>query len=123
MCGDGTNDVGALKHAHIGTIYEAARLKARVPLYEPSTVCSDHPFSSGVALLANAPERMPERKKRGKEKEAPAVEPRPLPPVSSGSKLSSRAARQRAMTQREEQLAAQKVGFFKKGLLSDSARN
>lgn len=79
MCGDGTNDVGALKHAHIG-----------------------------VALLANAPERMPERKKRGKEKEAPAVEPRPLPPVSSGSKLSSRAARQRAMTQREEQLAAQK---------------
>ncbi|KAL6103090.1 atp13a1 [Pungitius sinensis] len=79
MCGDGTNDVGALKHAHIG-----------------------------VALLANAPERMPERKKRGKEKEAPAVEPRPLPSVSSGGKMSSRAARQRAMTQREEQLAAQK---------------
>ncbi|XP_031723875.1 endoplasmic reticulum transmembrane helix translocase [Anarrhichthys ocellatus] len=79
MCGDGTNDVGALKHAHIG-----------------------------VALLANAPERMPERKKRGREKEAPAAESRPLPPVGSGGKLSSRAARQRAMTQREEQLAAQK---------------
>uniref|UniRef100_A0A8C3ALA2 Endoplasmic reticulum transmembrane helix translocase n=1 Tax=Cyclopterus lumpus TaxID=8103 RepID=A0A8C3ALA2_CYCLU len=79
MCGDGTNDVGALKHAHIG-----------------------------VALLANAPERMPERKKRAREKEVPIVESRPLPPVSSGGKLSSRAARQRAMTQREEQLAAQK---------------
>ncbi|CAB1449709.1 unnamed protein product [Pleuronectes platessa] len=79
MCGDGTNDVGALKHAHIG-----------------------------VALLANAPERMPEKKKRGREKEAPVVEPRPLPPVSSVGKLSSRAARQRVMAQREEQLAAQK---------------
>uniref|UniRef100_A0A6Q2ZPZ3 Endoplasmic reticulum transmembrane helix translocase n=1 Tax=Esox lucius TaxID=8010 RepID=A0A6Q2ZPZ3_ESOLU len=63
MCGDGTNDVGALKHAHIG-----------------------------VALLANAPERIP-----------------PIPPVSSsGVKLTSRAARQRVMAQREEQLAAQK---------------
>uniref|UniRef100_A0A667XLC9 Endoplasmic reticulum transmembrane helix translocase n=1 Tax=Myripristis murdjan TaxID=586833 RepID=A0A667XLC9_9TELE len=67
MCGDGTNDVGALKHAHIG-----------------------------VALLANAPERMPEKKKRGREKETSTAESRPLPPVtSSGSKLSSRAARQR----------------------------
>ncbi|XP_068193004.1 endoplasmic reticulum transmembrane helix translocase isoform X1 [Antennarius striatus] len=78
MCGDGTNDVGALKHAHIG-----------------------------VALLANAPERMPEKKRRGREKDA-AAESRPLPPVSSGGKLSSRAVRQRVMAQREEQLAAQK---------------
>uniref|UniRef100_A0A8B9H6K0 Endoplasmic reticulum transmembrane helix translocase n=1 Tax=Astyanax mexicanus TaxID=7994 RepID=A0A8B9H6K0_ASTMX len=67
MCGDGTNDVGALKHAHIG-----------------------------VALLANAPERLPEKKKRGRDKEAPAADPRPMPPISSsGGKLSSRAARQR----------------------------
>ncbi|XP_057672946.1 manganese-transporting ATPase 13A1 [Corythoichthys intestinalis] len=79
MCGDGTNDVGALKHAHVG-----------------------------VALLANAPERMPEKKKRSREKEAPAVESRPLPPVNSGGKPSSRGARQRMMAQREEQLAAQK---------------
>lgn len=79
MCGDGTNDVGALKHAHIG-----------------------------VALLANAPERMPEKKKRGREKESSTSETRPLPPVTSGGKLSSRAARQRVMAQREEQLAAQK---------------
>ncbi|XP_077069665.1 endoplasmic reticulum transmembrane helix translocase [Siphateles boraxobius] len=79
MCGDGTNDVGALKHAHIG-----------------------------VALLANAPERMPEKKKRSKDKEF-SVDARPGPPVpSSGVKLSSRAARQRMMAQREEQLAAQK---------------
>ncbi|KAM6904513.1 endoplasmic reticulum transmembrane helix translocase [Xenentodon cancila] len=79
MCGDGTNDVGALKHAHIG-----------------------------VALLANAPERIFEKKKRGREKEASTSEPRSLPPVSTGGKLSSRAARQRVMAQREEQLAAQK---------------
>ncbi|XP_061605171.1 manganese-transporting ATPase 13A1 [Phyllopteryx taeniolatus] len=79
MCGDGTNDVGALKHAHIG-----------------------------VALLANAPERMPEKKKRGREKDVPAAESRPLPPVNAGGKPSSRGARQRMMAQREEQLAAQK---------------
>ncbi|RXN04414.1 manganese-transporting ATPase 13A1 [Labeo rohita] len=78
MCGDGTNDVGALKHAHIG-----------------------------VALLANAPEHMPEKKKRSKDKEYSSGEPRP-PVPSSGVKLSSRAARQRMMAQREEQLAAQK---------------
>ncbi|MED6269558.1 hypothetical protein CHARACLAT_000685 [Characodon lateralis] len=79
MCGDGTNDVGALKHAHIG-----------------------------VALLANAPERLPEKKKRVREKETAISDSRPVPPVSSSVKLSSRAARQRVMAQREEQLAAQK---------------
>lgn len=62
-------------------------------------------------MLANAPERIPDKKKRGKEKEkeTPPAETRPVPPVSSGGKLSSRAARQRVMAQREEQLAAQKV--------------
>lgn len=57
---------------------------------------------------------MPEKKKRGREKEASATESRPLPPVGSGGKLSSRAARQRVMAQREEQLAAQKVCIFRK---------
>lgn len=69
-------------------------------------------FPTGVALLANAPERLPEKKKRGREKEASTSEPRPLPPVGSGGKQSSRAARQRIMMQREEQLAAQKVLYF-----------
>ncbi|XP_057202665.1 manganese-transporting ATPase 13A1 isoform X2 [Triplophysa rosa] len=80
MCGDGTNDVGALKHAHIG-----------------------------VALLANAPERIPEKRKRNKDKEGSSVDPRPaLPVTSSGMKLTSRGARHRLIAQREEQLAAQK---------------
>uniref|UniRef100_A0A3P9JXX7 Endoplasmic reticulum transmembrane helix translocase n=1 Tax=Oryzias latipes TaxID=8090 RepID=A0A3P9JXX7_ORYLA len=79
MCGDGTNDVGALKHAHIG-----------------------------VALLANAPERMPERKKQSRGKEVSTSESRSLPVVGSGTKPSSRAAKQRVMAHREEQLAAQK---------------
>lgn len=76
-------------------------------------------FFLGVALLANAPERIPEKKKRGREKEALTAESRPLPPVTSG-KPSSRAARQRLMAQREEQLAAQKVCIFRKGLLFHS---
>lgn len=66
-------------------------------------------FVIGVALLANAPERVPEKKKRGREKEAVIAESRHFPPASSTSKTSSRAARQRVMAQREEQFAAHKV--------------
>ncbi|TRY56746.1 hypothetical protein DNTS_004718, partial [Danionella cerebrum] len=63
----------------------------------------------GVALLANAPERLPEKKRKSKEKEFSSIEPKPsLPTPPAGVKLSSRAARQRVMAQREEQLAAQK---------------
>lgn len=72
-----------------------------------------HLCLSGVALLANAPERIPEKKKRNKDKEGSSVDPRPAPPVtSSGMKLSSRGARHRLIAQREEQLAAQKVFSF-----------
>ncbi|XP_004705288.2 endoplasmic reticulum transmembrane helix translocase [Echinops telfairi] len=71
MCGDGTNDVGALKHADVG-----------------------------VALLANAPERVVERRRRP---------PRDGPNMSSGVRGSSRGARQRlGLPPPEDQSASQR---------------
>ncbi|KAF0875005.1 AT131 ATPase, partial [Crocuta crocuta] len=74
MCGDGTNDVGALKHADVG-----------------------------VALLANAPERVVERRRR----------PRDSPILSnSGVRATSRGAKQRSgLPPPEEQLASQRVSL------------
>ncbi|XP_008154566.2 endoplasmic reticulum transmembrane helix translocase isoform X1 [Eptesicus fuscus] len=71
MCGDGTNDVGALKHADVG-----------------------------VALLANAPERVVERKRR----------PRDSPVLSnSGVRATSRASKQRlGLPPPEEQSTSQR---------------
>ncbi|KAH3794144.1 endoplasmic reticulum transmembrane helix translocase-like [Dreissena polymorpha] len=82
MCGDGTNDVGALKHAHVG-----------------------------VALLANAPERMPESRHK-KEKEEPSdltsnATDRQISPRGLAGKQ-SRVAKQRAIARGDNMAPAQK---------------
>ncbi|XP_035683849.1 manganese-transporting ATPase 13A1-like isoform X2 [Branchiostoma floridae] len=89
MCGDGTNDVGALKHAHVG-----------------------------VALLSNAPERMPDRsRKEDKEKEPKDNKPvnNKLHHPQSAPRGSSRAAKNRAIA-RGENLAGSKSAQMQKKL-------
>lgn len=62
-----------------------------------------------MALLANAPERLPERKKRPRD--GPSEFRPAAAPLGSGTvKPTSRGAKHRVMSQREEQLAVQRVG-------------
>ncbi|XP_060069748.1 endoplasmic reticulum transmembrane helix translocase-like [Ylistrum balloti] len=87
MCGDGTNDVGALKHAHVG-----------------------------VALLCNAPEKPPERRKRRPIDEGSSVDgdagsnenQNDKHSLTSRSKGGSRAAKQRAIARGDNLAPAQK---------------
>ncbi|XP_046376325.1 endoplasmic reticulum transmembrane helix translocase-like [Haliotis rufescens] len=84
MCGDGTNDVGALKHAHVG-----------------------------VALLANAPERLPDKKRRRDENSSSVDGETPNDKLQmmsqrGGGKVSGRAAKQRAIARGDNLAPAQK---------------
>nr|XP_026245759.1 manganese-transporting ATPase 13A1 isoform X3 [Urocitellus parryii] len=85
MCGDGTNDVGALKHADVG-----------------------------VALLANAPERVVERRRR----------PRDSPVLNnSGIRATSRTAKQRSgLPSSEEPPTSQRVSLWREMLVPTLAR-
>ncbi|KAL4219329.1 hypothetical protein ACF0H5_021909 [Mactra antiquata] len=84
MCGDGTNDVGALKHAHVG-----------------------------VALLTNAPERMPDKKQK-KEREEETNPNSPNNTIADKmagkgqGKAVGRAAKQRAIARGDNMAPAQK---------------
>ncbi|XP_013409364.1 manganese-transporting ATPase 13A1 [Lingula anatina] len=82
MCGDGTNDVGALKHAHVG-----------------------------VALLSNAPERLPEKKKKKEESARQAdgdANDKVSPPAALKGKPMGRAAKNRAIARGDNLAPAQK---------------